>query len=668
MNVPELLEKFVEEAPCKDSDDTIFHQAIERSSGSGQRRLLYVRSSVDTEASIQLSRKVDAYSIPVVVDDPNEVPIRPFTWYVEQIISQPPVLAHFLSTTREGADEHNAKASFVCGFAHGMGCRVLMLAEAPYETPLDYSDLLEKHDTPAQCISLAEAWLEESSDELSRQKTLASDYARKIKKQSRLQQLSVGAYVAEEEAQEIPRYFVEVASYRVASRDRYSLVVGQKGSGKSAILYKLLADTKKDVRNLTCVIKPVAFELEGLLQMVSTVSATAERGYLIQSFWKFLIYTELARSLRITINLKSQFSEREEQFLALLDKQPDIFSADFSVRLESVVGRLSAVASVGSTSDRHLRISELLHEKLIPQLRGLLGELLKEKPKILLLIDDLDKGWAPSKSIDAPCELFASLLDVGQSIAHDFASRRPRNPSAEVHVVIFLRNDMFAEIRRRSPERDKLTHTPLEWDDDELLVRVLENRLLAARGDNESPNFIWGSVFPSTVDGSNTKEYVLQRILRRPRDLLYFANQALSIAVNRGREEVTARDVVDALKAYSKYAYEMLTVGRIQFKALEELIYQFVGSPRIVDRTAIMKAVQEAKIHSISVEQVEDALCELEFLGREVEEGVFRFVHRQEEMEKAKILAEHLLEVQGECPVPRFEINVPYHAFLEIEE
>jgi hypothetical protein len=125
---------------------------------------------------------------------------------------------------------------------------------------------------------------------------------------------------------------------------------------------------------------------------------------------------------------------------------------------------------------------------------------------------------------------------------------------------------------------------------------------------------------------------------------------------------------VDALKAYSKYAYEMLTVGRIQFKALEELIYQFVGSPRIVDKAAITKAVQEAKIDSMSFEQIEDALCELEFLGREVDEGVFRFVHRQEEIEKAKILADHLVDAQGESAVPRFEINVPYHAFLEIQE
>jgi hypothetical protein len=259
-------------------------------------------------------------------------------------------------------------------------------------------------------------------------------------------------------------------------------------------------------------------------------------------------------------------------------------------------------------------------------------------------------------------------LDIGQSIAHDFASARPHNPRAKVHVIIFLRNDMFAEIRRRSPERDKLTHTPLEWDDPELLIRVLENRLLAALGDNVSPDLIWGKVFPSMVDGCDIKDYVLQRIVRRPRDLLYFANQALSIAVNRGREKVTPRDVMDALKAYSKYAYEMLTVGRIQFRELEELIYQFVGSPRIVDETAVMKAVAAAGMPSVSAEQVEDALCELEFLGREVEEGVFRFVHRQEDIEKAKILAGHLLEARGECAIPQFEINVPYYAFLEIQE
>jgi len=670
-NVAELLEQFRIAEPCKRPEDTVFRQAVERCSGSDRRRLLYIRSSVNTEASIQLSRMASSYRIPTIVDDPHEVPIRPLLWYVEQILPQPPVLAHFLSMTRTGADEHNAKASFVCGFAHGIGCKVLMLAEEPYQTPLDYSDLLETHDTPAKCVALAGEWLEECRTELLSEATTGSEYARKIKRQSRLQELSVGAYVAEEEAEELPAYFVEVASYRRASRDRYSLVVGQKGSGKSAILYKLLADTQKDVRNLTCVIKPVAFELDGLLRIVAKVRETAERGFLIQSFWKFLIYTELARSLRTTIELKGehyQLGEREARFLALLDSQHDVFSADFSVRLESVVGHLDSVSALGSARERRLQVSELLHEGLIPQLRGYLGELLQDKPKVLLLIDDLDKGWAPSKSIDEPCELFSGLLDVGQDIAHDFAASRPRNPSVDAHVIVFLRNDMFAEIRRRSPERDKLTHTRLEWEDPELLARVLENRLLAALESNASPELIWGEVFPLAIEGDPVQEYVLKRIVRRPRDLLYFASQALSIAVNRGREKVTSSDVIDALEAYSEYAYEMLTVGRIQFEHLEELVYQFVGSPRVVDETAIIEAAKQAGMTAVNAEQIEDALCELEFLGREIADGEFRFVHREEEIQKAKVLAARLLEERDESAGPRFAINVPYHAFLEIED
>jgi len=670
-NVPELLAAFDQEDPCSDLTNTVFTQAVERGAGSSRRRLLYVRSAVDTEASIQLSRTVDSCRLPVVVDDPTEVPIRPLVWYVEQILPKPPVLAHFLSEKRVGAEEHNAKASFVCGFAYGMGCRILMLAESPYDTPIDYSDLLEIHDTPAHCVSLATEWLSKCREELLTEESVASEYAQTIKEKSRLQRLSVGAYVAEEEAEELPTYFVDVACYRAALRDRYSLVVGQKGSGKSAVLYKLLSEAKKDVRNLTCVIKPVAFELEGVLSLVSGMLAHAERGFLIQSLWKFLIYTELARTVKTALNAKGehyQLSEVEARFLALVDSKPEVFADDFSVRLESVVTFLTGVPKVEPLAKRRTRISELLHEGLIPQLRGLLGSLLNSRPRTLILVDDLDKGWTPSKSIEEPCELFSGLLDVGQLIAHDFASDRPRNPSATLQVVVFLRNDMFAEIRRRSPERDKLTHNRLEWDDPELLIRVLEARLMAADPSIRTPHQVWSEIFPASVLGTTTQEAILQRIVHRPRDLLYFASQALSIAVNRGQIRVRDCDVIDALAEYSEYAYEMLTVGRIQFPHLEELVYQFVGCTSIVTEQELEQAVARAGVPHDQLEGVVDLLCELEFLGREIADSEYRFVHREEDSEKAKILASRLVDSRGVTTPPRYAINIPYHSFLEIDD
>jgi len=85
----------------------------------------------------------------------------------------------------------------------------------------------------------------------------------------------------------------------------HSIFVGRKGTGKSATFYKLQDELGSDPRNHICVIKPVAYELEGVMQMLTQTLASADRGYLVESLWKFLVSTELAKSLFIQLTAKT---------------------------------------------------------------------------------------------------------------------------------------------------------------------------------------------------------------------------------------------------------------------------------------------------------------------------------------------------------------------------
>jgi len=53
----------------------------------------------------------------------------------------------------------NSKQAFVAGTAQGMGKPMLMLAGAPYNSPLDYRDLLRVHSTAASAEALFDEWL-----------------------------------------------------------------------------------------------------------------------------------------------------------------------------------------------------------------------------------------------------------------------------------------------------------------------------------------------------------------------------------------------------------------------------------------------------------------------------------------------------------------------------
>ena len=91
----------------------------------------------------------------------------------------------------------------------------------------------------------------------------------------------------------------------------------------------------------------------------------------------------------------------------------------------------------------------------------------------------------------------------------------------------------------------------IDWSDNELLLRVIEQRFLASRKYKEEPEELWERYFCDSVAGVPIKTYLLEHILPRPRDLLFFVKSALSMAVNRKHTRVGENDVLDAEKEYS---------------------------------------------------------------------------------------------------------------------
>ena len=61
----------------------------------------------------------------------------------------------------------------------------------------------------------------------------------------------------------------------------YAIFVGRKGVGKSANLLKLVSEIGKDKRNLVCVIKPVAYDLEGIVSLLGKYKERDVKGYAV---------------------------------------------------------------------------------------------------------------------------------------------------------------------------------------------------------------------------------------------------------------------------------------------------------------------------------------------------------------------------------------------------
>jgi hypothetical protein len=94
-----------------------------------------------------------------VIDDPSEMVPQPLSWYAQQVDSSFAVVTHFLAEDYDGYRLHNAKHALVAGMALGLGRPLLMLAHAPYSSPLDYKDLLRVHNTARNAEAIFDNWL-----------------------------------------------------------------------------------------------------------------------------------------------------------------------------------------------------------------------------------------------------------------------------------------------------------------------------------------------------------------------------------------------------------------------------------------------------------------------------------------------------------------------------
>src|SRR5262249_30669879 len=158
-----------------------------------------------------------------------------------------------------------------------------------------------------------------------------------------------------------------------------------------------------------------------------------------------------------------------------------------------------------------LSISEALHGTLYKELRLLLGRILsKNKKRVAILIDNLDKAWDKQSDLPSLAEFFLGLLSAVKRVALDFTREDSRRDPVQVSAAIFLRSDIFFTVSAAAREPDKINSYKLSWDDPELLANVIEERLTALHAGSMGPDQLWARYFAPFVRGDATKDYFLQ--------------------------------------------------------------------------------------------------------------------------------------------------------------
>ena len=675
LNSEQIIKSFFCEAPHASVEPTIFQRSVEPmlSPDSGAPSILYLKSRYDTEASVQVTRILEDSSIPLVISDPNETSFQPLYWYAQKLWAAKGLVTHFVSPAREGFRIHNARYALISGLSRGFKRNTLMLTEqSDLLSPLDYRDTMRHYATPGEASRITAEWLRPMAKESKDNVTSATKYADSLRLATELKDFHVqlGDYVAENESVHLEEYFIETTISADLVNGTQSVFVGRKGTGKTANLLHAEAITSADARNLVCVIKPVGYEIEGLVRLFSQYKILDRKGYVIESLWKFILYTEIARAAAQQITraaLWEMTNPETKELIDLLEDESRAFSGDFTVRLEKVVKSLHELRSSGTDEQFRKGISEAVHSGAINRLRPLLGKVLSKKRQVLLLIDNLDKPWTKTADFGQLAEFILGLLSATNRIG-DEINRGDRDlPRTRFNSAIFLRSDIFERVALAAREPDKLSYSRIRWDDPELLLRVIEERYVASHGCGSDPAAMWRKYFCPQTRGIPTREYLTSRILKRPRDIVYLVKAAVSFAVNRKHDRVEERDILDGEKEYSQYALDSILVENgISIPQLEAVLFEFIGAASVLDEGQVRTLIAKAAVDIQRLDEVVNHLAKLSFLGAEVSEGVFAFADEPRELRKNKVLADHVAAISNRSR--RFQVHPAFRSYLAITE
>ena len=540
-----------------------------------------------------------------------------------------------------------------------------MLGHAPYKSPVDYDHLLRVHDTAESCGHTVTEWLKEKGDGLPRRRP------RRGKRDQRatwdLRNFSLGQHVAEHEHNELDNYFVETSPFFAALQGPTTILIGRRGTGKTAILYAIKSELERDRRNHVTVLKPVAYELDGLIRVLQETKQISERGFLIESLWKYLILSEIALSVKESLSTRSIYhssTESADAFLSYFEENSEILGEPFSLRIDQAIRSLFGIGQEDNAVEQRARISERLHETTLRTLRRHLGAVLSGQGKLAVLIDNLDGSWKPDGHVTEMSELIRGLLNVVQDISKELGRSTHGFQPVDTSVAVLLRSDIFASIRSRIPEQDKLPIEQIVWDDEDLLRRVLVQRLMqnAPIGMNESE--VWDRIFPNQVEGESATAFIFKTVLPRPRDMIHMVKVAMSTAINRQQKAILADDLLIARNRYSKFAVDsILAEDDPQRLKLEEILYEFASADTTVSLSDIELRMANVDVVGTEAEWYLNLLCDIGFLGISTSQG-FRYPSEESERSRLMQIAGRRAAHNGSTEM--YEINPAFHYELQI--
>jgi hypothetical protein len=533
--------------------------------------------------------------------NPQEIDRLTATEAFEQVAQSFGVIAIWDESSDPEAFRQNQRAAFAIGVARGIDIPFLLLAKNKVRLPLDLDELATRWDAVAD-IDAKMREFRDTVAEAQRSHVEVRPMAGRY-----LDAVYCGDPAAENEATQLDTYFLETEQFRLTLSGDLNIILGRKGSGKTAIFLQARNKVRADKNNIVVDLAPEGFQLVRLKELILDQLSHGTRKEFIAAYWEYIVWLEIAYKLlekdAQRVRYDSRIFEPYERLKAAYDERVD-GSGDFALRLSDLTARIVAKyydtihgkQPIGSISSRTL---EIVYGSEIRKVRDEVLGYLKLKGIVCLLFDNLDRFWTPTGFADVDTLIIIGLVESLQDIR-----RRFDRSSIDFQWAIFLRSDVYEFVVHGMADYGKLATASIEWTDREMLQRMFERRVLHGFGD-KPPSFksVWEAVSVPTVGGRPTLDYLLDASLMRPRYLIRLFETARRRAVTLGREKIDEsdykngveelgwqvledfdRELADIVPDAKDLLFELAVIGeRTSLSKLRNIIRNKVGKDDLVD-------------------------------------------------------------------------------------
>ena len=455
--------------------------------------------------------------------------------------------------------------------------------------------------------------------------------------------ISLGDVRAENDLGMLERAFFASPDYRtLIESDQKSVVVGRRGTGKSALFLRLSQDFSKQSK--ARVVRVAPDEHEVLALRAATRRLTDDPRIikaLVKIGFKFAVLVKLA------VDLKKGFKfDKADDSNYLIEIVRKFDSTEFSTL--DILRHL--FNEVHKTSIGIEPIEALLALVNLPRLeRSVASAIEATNSKVAILVDRVDEGYQPD-------EAGTAIVD---GIAHAVIEIQDKVVSCR--CIIFLRDNIYRSLAKSDPDFSRNIEQSvlrLHWDEESLFAFVCDRLRVAFSLAAEKSLKVWENVTVNSLKNKDGFRLCLRLTLYRPRDLLLLLNDAFRCAAKIGSRQISEKEIQGSAESISEN--RLVDLGkeyREQFPGLDIVISSFASTrpewtleeidkllvPILTSESLPPKVLQHFRILSDTAAVVRD-LFSVGFLGiNDPATGNFVFCHDGRSPEKQLAAASKIL-------------------------